>query len=278
MTEAAEPARPDDKSRERVELATSMQELPVACAFLAEVERYYRALLAAVPRKDINPGEWESSAGGNLLYAGVLDEPGRALVVAGNIAGAATLTAAPDPAAQKQAIRDGVVDFLVTSLDEALRILKNEIRKRETVAVCVAIEPHDLEREMEERGVAPDLMRDATMERRTAQRGHGVLVNWHVAAAPALWLPKLDALAAECLSVEAVEAQRWLRLAPRYLGRMAQGERMVTADAEFAASFSERVGQAVERQELAVPVTIRICDTAGCTERRFPAAAETIGR
>lgn len=269
---------PDDKSRERVELATSMQELPVACAFLAEVERYYRALLAAVPRKDINPGESESSAGGNLQYAGVLDEPGRALVVAGNIAGAATLSATADPAAQKQAIRDGVVDFLVTSLDEALRILKNEIRKRETVAVCVAIEPHDLEREMEERGVAPDLMRDATMERRTAQRGHGVLVNWHVAAAPALWLPKLDALAAECLSVEAVEAQRWLRLAPRYLGRMAQGERMVTADAEFAASFSERVGQAVERQELAVPVTIRICDAAECTERRFPAAAETIGR
>ncbi|MDE3062746.1 MAG: hypothetical protein KGJ51_06760 [Acidobacteriota bacterium] len=258
-------------------MATSMQGLPVACAFLAEVERHYRALLAAVPRKDINPGEWGSSAGGNLLYAGVLDEAGRALVVAGNVAGAATLTATADPAAQKQAIRDGVVDFLVTSLDEAVRILKNEIRKRETVAVCVALEPYDLEREMEERGVAPDLMREVILERRTAQRGHGVLVNWHVAAAPALWLPGLDAMAAECLSGKPAEAQRWLRLAPRYLGRMARGERMVTADTEFAASFSERVGQAVERQEIAVPVTIRICDTAGCTERRFPAAAETIG-
>ena len=34
-------------------------------------------------------------------------------------------------------MRDGVIDFLVTSLDEALRILKNEMRKRTAVAVCV---------------------------------------------------------------------------------------------------------------------------------------------
>ena len=66
---------------------------------------------------------------------------GRALVVAANIAGAATLAATADRAAQKQALRDGVADFLVTSLDEALRILKNQLRKRETVAVCVALRP-----------------------------------------------------------------------------------------------------------------------------------------
>ena len=57
-------------------------------------------------------------------------------------------------AAQKQAIRDGVADFLVNSLDEALRILKNQLRKRETVAVCVGLAPADVEREMKERGVA----------------------------------------------------------------------------------------------------------------------------
>ncbi len=46
----------------------------------------------------------------------------------------------------------------MTSLDEALRILKNEIRKRETVAVCVAAAPETVEREMLERGVLPDLL------------------------------------------------------------------------------------------------------------------------
>ena len=82
------------------------------------------------------PGQ-EPTLGGKLLYIGELDPAGRALAVAGNIAGVASLCASADPAIQKQAVRDGVVDFLVTSLDEALRILKNEIRKREPVAVCV---------------------------------------------------------------------------------------------------------------------------------------------
>ena len=81
------------------------------------------------------------------------------MVVAANIAGAATLVATADRAAQRQAIRDGVADFLVNSLDEALRILKNQLRKRETVAVCVGLAPEAVEREMKERGVAPDLLR-----------------------------------------------------------------------------------------------------------------------
>src|ERR1700726_5021742 len=68
----------------------------------------------------------EPSLGGKLLYVGELDEDGCALVIASNIAGSASLSAIANPAAQKQAIRDGVIDFLVTSLDEALRILKNE--------------------------------------------------------------------------------------------------------------------------------------------------------
>ena len=101
----------------------------------------------------------ESGLGGRLFYAGELDDEGRALVVAANIAGAATLVATADRAAQKQAIRDGVADFLVNSLDEALRILKNQLRKRETVAVCVGLAPEAVEREMKERGVLPDLLR-----------------------------------------------------------------------------------------------------------------------
>ncbi len=100
----------------------------------------------------------ETGLGGKLFYAGELDGMGSALVAAANIAGAATLTASDNAATQKQAIRDGVIDFLVTSLDEALRILKNEIRKGETVAVCVSKAPEEIEREMVERGVLPDLL------------------------------------------------------------------------------------------------------------------------
>ena len=121
-----------------------------ALNFALAVERFYTALVATAnadtaAQDPLANSELEPGLGGKLLYAGLLDEVGRNLVVAANIAGAATLAASPDPAAQKQAVRDGVVDFLVTSLDEALRILKNEIRKHETVAVCVAAAPDDLQ-------------------------------------------------------------------------------------------------------------------------------------
>jgi len=222
--------------------------LPPAFAFISQVERFYTALISAADSaSDAEPG-----LGGKLLYAGELDAEGRALVVAANIAGAATLAATADPAAQKQSIRDGVADFLVSSLDEALRILKNEIRKRETVAVCVALSPGvaeaDFAVEMRERGVAPDLLRPAVpaVSAEPLQSGEDkkVLVAWSVAASPALWLPKLDVLAANCLGPEDGQARRWLRLAPRYLGRLAKGVRLLRCNEQAGAKFIERAKQA----------------------------------
>ena len=106
-----------------------------ASEFVVRVERAYLALLAT-DLADAGIG-----LGGSLLYAGELDRDSRALIVAANIAGAASLAATADRTAQKQALRDGVADFPVNSLDEALRILKNQLRKREPVAVCVGLRP-----------------------------------------------------------------------------------------------------------------------------------------
>ncbi|MGB9409083.1 MAG: hypothetical protein WCA89_16225, partial [Terracidiphilus sp.] len=188
---------------------------PSALEFTLQVERFYAGLiLAAAP----NPASGrEPSLGGKLLYAGELDAKARALLVAANIAGAASLAVSADDGARKQAVRDGVVDFLVSSLDEALRILKNEIRKRSTVAVCVATEPQateaDFARQMLQRGVLPDLLppRSAPAPEFAAFLSQGarpvvaihpdanqVLLAWSVADAPAQWLPKLDAIALNC--------------------------------------------------------------------------------
>jgi hypothetical protein len=71
----------------------------------------------------------------------------------------------------------------------------------------------------------------------------GVLVSWSVSTGAAQWLPKLDALALECLAPGADAARRWLRQAPRYLGRLAQSTRLLDADGGFAARFMERVKQ-----------------------------------
>src|SRR5579864_9118351 len=120
-------------------------------AFALRVLSFYNRLTPA-------EGSDEPDLGGRLLYAGELDEDGRALIVAANIAGAASLCATANEHQQKQAVRDGIVDFLVTSLDEALRILKNEIRKHAPVAVCIAAAPAEIEGLMAERGVQPDLL------------------------------------------------------------------------------------------------------------------------
>jgi hypothetical protein len=253
-----------------------------ALEFALQVERCYAGLIRAA---DHGPAA-EPSLGGKLLYAGPLDAQASALLVAANIAGAASLAVSTDTAAGKQAIRDGVVDFLVTSLDEALRILKNEIRKRTTVAVCVALEAHALEadfgRQLLERGVLPDLLppRSAPAPEFAAFLSQGarpvvaihpdvnhVLLTWSVAAAPAQWLPKLDALAMDCLienmgapglaSETWDSARRWLRLAPRYMGRRSQGLRLLRCDECTAARFRKKVQEQVERREISVVVEIQ---------------------
>jgi hypothetical protein len=239
--------------------------LPRAFDLILQVDRLFAALIPqAVP---------EHGLGGNLLYAGELDAPGRALVAAGNIAGAASLAATADPAAQKQAIREGVIDFLVTSLEEALRILKNEIRKRETVSVCVAAPPLAVEREMLERGVLPDLLppdvagapefaaflsQGARLPGPVDAASNQVLVAWSVTSEPALWLPKLEAVAHDCLAPEDWPARRWLRLAPRYLGRQAQRVRLMRCNEEAARRFLDQVRQRTERSEIGVPVEIQL--------------------
>jgi hypothetical protein len=231
--------------------------------FVARVAHAYAKLIAS-PCAD-----GESGLGGCLFYAGEMDEEGRALVVAANVAGAATLVASADRAAQKQAIRDGIADFLVTSLDESLRILKNQLRKRETVSVCVAMAPAAIEREMNERGVLPDLLRSAMDDTSRIGTESPALLTWSVASAPALWLPQLDAIALECLDADAWAARRWLRLAPRYLGRMAQGTRALAfaCSQEVASCFIEQVKKRVERGDIGVPVEVRWGDPHGREEK-----------
>jgi hypothetical protein len=191
---------------------------------------------------------------------GELVAEARALVIAANVAGAATLAASADTEVCKQAMRDGVVDFLVTTLDEALRILKNELRKRETVAVCVAQAPEVVKQEMRERGVQPDLQRP--IHPSALQQNQRILC-WRVAAAPALWLPKIDALAMSSLAQEEGTARRWQHLAPRYLARLAQSVRVLRCSGNIAGSILKRVQEAVESGELGVTVEVKIVSSPG---------------
>jgi hypothetical protein len=235
---------------------------PAAFDFMARVAHCYANLL------DKSPADPENGLGGKLFYAGELDDDGRALVVAANIAGVATLVVSADAASQKQALRDGVVDFVVTNLDEALRILKNQLRKQESVSVCIALplpEPlSKIDLEMSERGVAPDLLRrdaltasrfnalECQNETRTDPKLREIpaAVTWRADSALPKDLALLDEIALACLDPEEGQARRWLRLAPRYLGRLAQGLRLLETHREFAARFWERVAQHTDRGDI----------------------------
>jgi len=212
----------------------------------------------------------ETGLGGKLFYAGELDEAGRALVSAANIAGAATLVATADSAAQKQALRDGVIDFAVTSLDEALRILKNELRKRQTVSVSVAIPPETIETEMKERGVVPDLLRGDLLVAGSKKlllpkseaaesdfRNVPAIVTWSVDSALPGDLAKIDEIALDCLAVDDWTARRWVRLAPRFLGRLSRELHLLKSHMEFATRFAEQTVARVERGEISFAYEIR---------------------
>ncbi|MGH9599083.1 MAG: hypothetical protein ACRD27_04425 [Terracidiphilus sp.] len=257
-------------------------------------DRFYAALLpfavsdpgaGAGPNDGPNANDGPNDGpnlGGQFLYAGELDDEGRALLVAANVLGAATLTATADAAAQKRAAREGVADFLVTTLDEALRILKNQLRKREGVAVCVTARPDALEREMEERGMQPDLVafglsglarfpacfqESARHVEHAAASPNRSVITWTAESSAAIWLPKLDALALECLMAEEWPAEwaarRWLRLAPRYFGRLTQDRRILSCDVRAARQIFARIESAVESGEIGAPVWISMSSVAG---------------
>ena len=75
-----------------------------------------------------------------------------------SIAGGATLAIDSDAGAVKAAMRLGELDFVVNTLDEALRALKNEIRQRRPLSVGLTANVTSTLDEVVERGLLPDLL------------------------------------------------------------------------------------------------------------------------
>ena len=76
--------------------------------------------------------------------------------------GAAFLGIDVDPERIKKRLKTGYCDFMVNTLDEALRILKNAVRKKENVSVGLVGNCADIIPELAERGVVPDILTDQT--------------------------------------------------------------------------------------------------------------------
>jgi urocanate hydratase len=99
---------------------------------------------------------------GKLIVSGGMGGMGGAQPLAATMTGAAFLGIDVDAERIKKRLKTGYCDFMVTSLDEALRILKNAVRKKENVSVGLVGNCADVIPELAERGVVPDILTDQT--------------------------------------------------------------------------------------------------------------------
>jgi urocanate hydratase len=99
---------------------------------------------------------------GKLIVSGGMGGMGGAQPLAATMTGAAFLGIDVDPERIKKRLKTGYCDFMVTTLDEALRILKNAVRKKENVSVGLVGNCADIIPELAERGVVPDILTDQT--------------------------------------------------------------------------------------------------------------------
>jgi urocanate hydratase len=99
---------------------------------------------------------------GKLIVSGGMGGMGGAQPLAATMTGAAFLGIDVDPERIKKRLKTGYCDFMVTTLDEALRILKNAVRKKENVSVGLVGNCADVIPELAARGVVPDILTDQT--------------------------------------------------------------------------------------------------------------------
>jgi len=194
------------------------------------------------------------SLGGRLLLRSQLDAEGVAAEVAASVAGAASLCVDAHAERLREGLRAGFVDFVVATLDEALRILKNEIRRGRAISVGLTADPDPCFDAMIERGLQPDLL-SAIPEHRAGvflQRGAvSLAVQTSPEAGTSLlgWSGIEDAMSAmrriaelasaslDPARIDSVARRRWLEQSPRYLGRSFAAQQCMRMTAGEIADF-----------------------------------------
>ncbi len=99
---------------------------------------------------------------GRLVASGGLGGMGGAQPLAATMNGACFLGVEVDPERIKRRVKTGYCDIMVNDLDEALRILKESLRKKEAVSVGLVGNCAEVIPALAERGVVPDVLTDQT--------------------------------------------------------------------------------------------------------------------
>ena len=99
---------------------------------------------------------------GKLIVSGGMGGMGGAQPLAATMNGACFLGIDVDPERIKRRLSTGYCDHMVNALDEALRILKNAMSKKESISVGLVGNCADMIPELAKRGVVPDILTDQT--------------------------------------------------------------------------------------------------------------------
>jgi len=218
----------------------------------AAVYRKYLQLQFVAERR------FSCSLAGRLVLSVGFGVEGAELALATAIAGGTFLGIESDPQRLKVAVRNGSCDFMVNTLDEALRVLKNEIRKGTPLSTGLVGSAGDLLLAIVERGVQPDLIADNSWSENPEQpdefqqalnqlveRGAEKLsandikdqeilsfgeVLW-IAANPQD-LRRMDTIALETIPPKDWIRRRWLEHAAGYFHRQVPLERVLGITAE----------------------------------------------
>ena len=132
---------------------------PVATSTLPRQHAVYQKYLVL---QSIAPQCKDATLGGTFVVSSGMGREGTELAMASTIAGAAFLGIEPSPQRLKATLRNNACDFMVNALDEALRVLKNEVRKRQPISVGLLGNAAEILPQMAERGVQPDLLSDTS--------------------------------------------------------------------------------------------------------------------
>lgn len=163
----------------------------------------------------------EDWSGGLVLAYGHYAEIVPAAV---SIANGTTLWLTANAAEAKLALRRGEVDFIVNTLDEAMRALKNEIRQGRPLGVVLTGDMDATLAEMTARGLLPDKVIGDSV----AMNSDMILRDrrysaYRIEADSLQELRKIDAQLLAALAEEDIVRRRWLQRASRYL-RTVPGE------------------------------------------------------
>lgn len=255
------------------------------------VYRKYTALQALAASR------FDNSLSGRLVLCPGLDSSGTELALCSVISGAGYLAIDPRPQRLKSAVRNGLCNFMVNTLDEALRVLKNELRKRKPLSVGLLGDAGKVLPAMVERGVQPDLLGNfqsrgnqgdsAGALLQFVERG-AIVIDFDSGEAgsdsePAatielneqrvtgaqnevemMWTPsaprdleKIDQRAMAWLPADDTVRRRWLREAPAYFYRQRPLQRVLGLKEDELASFIEALSGEDVRRSLTQRVELR---------------------